>query len=459
MGLPVFLYSMTSEAASILFQNAILPSADGKETVVDLLINDGKIERIATHIDSTGFKGVRIDATGMHLLPGLVDLHVHFREPGFEYKETIDGGAEAAAAGGFTTVCTMPNLNPAPDSPATLSPQLEAIAEAEKKWPVEIRPYATITMERKGREVVDFKSLETFAREAGHLLAGFSDDGSGIQEAEPMRSALESSSQGNYLIAAHCEVNSLLKGGYIHDGEWAKAHGMKGICSESEWKEIERDIDLLRQTGGRLHICHVSTKESIALIAKAKKEGLHITCETAPHYIAFCEDDLEDDGRFKMNPPLRASADRDVLRQALADGIIDAVATDHAPHSAEEKSRGLKGSAMGIVGLETSLAAIYTYMVSTGRMSLWRMIEAMSLAPRRILGMSGERDGLIKEGRRAELTLVDLKSVESVDSKKFHGSGRATPFEGADLTGKVMATVNTNKIYISENLKPKVSQL
>ncbi|MDE6218285.1 MAG: amidohydrolase family protein, partial [Muribaculaceae bacterium] len=288
---------MTSESASILFQNAILPSADGKETVVDLLITDGKIERIATHIDSTGFKGVRIDATGMHLLPGLVDLHVHFREPGFEYKETIEGGAEAAAAGGFTTVCTMPNLNPAPDSPATLSPQLEAIAGAEKKWPVEIRPYATITMERKGREVVDFKSLETFAREAGHPLAGFSDDGSGIQEAEPMRSALESSSQGNYLIAAHCEVNSLLRGGYIHDGEWAKAHGMKGICSESEWKEIERDIDLLRQTGGRLHICHVSTKESIALIAKAKKEGLHITCETAPHYIAFCEDDLEDDGR------------------------------------------------------------------------------------------------------------------------------------------------------------------
>ncbi|MCM1153197.1 MAG: dihydroorotase, partial [Muribaculum sp.] len=380
-----------------------------------------------------------IDLNGLSLLPGLVDLHVHFREPGYEYKETIKGGYDAARAGGFTTVCTMPNLNPAPDSPENLEVQLKAIRECGTD--VEIRPYACITVRRKGSECVDFESILDYAESKGVVIAGFSDDGSGIQQSEPMLQALKESSRLGFTIAAHCEVNSLLKGGYIHDGEYARTHGHKGICSESEWGEVKRDIELAEHTGGNLHICHVSTKESVDLVREAKKRGVKVTCETGPHYLAFCDTEILEDGRFKMNPPIRSSEDRDALIEGVADGTIDAIATDHAPHSSEEKSKGLAGSAMGVVGLETAFSAVYTYMVKRGHINMHQLIKSMSLNPRRILGMTDKYDGRIMPGNVADFTIVNLDAAFTVDPSAFQGQGRATPFEGVRLYGQVVATI------------------
>ena len=298
---------------------------EGRLTKCDVLVSEGKVERIAERIDAT--EGVvEIDGRGKVLLPGLVDMHVHLREPGFAYKETILSGSRAAAAGGFTTVCTMPNLAPAPDSPEHLQAQLDIIA---RDAAIEVLPYATITTDRKGAELVDYAALAP-------SVAGFSDDGTGVQSAEVMEQAMERVAATGKILAAHCEVESLLHGGYIHDGEWCAAHGHKGICSESEWAEVKRDIEIAERTGCRLHVCHISTKESVALIREAKKRGVKVTCETAPHYLVLCDEDLKEEGRFKMNPPLRARADMEALREGLADGTIDVVATDQAPHSAEE---------------------------------------------------------------------------------------------------------------------------
>jgi len=371
-------------------------------------------------------------AEGKVLLPGLVDMHVHLREPGYGYKETIATGTAAAAKGGFTTVCTMPNLNPAPDSLANLEEQLRLIREEAK---VEVLPYATITRERRGGELIDYKSLAPY-------VAGFSDDGTGVQSQEVMSEAMAAIAQTGGLLAAHCEVESLLRGGYIHDGEWCKTHGHKGICSESEWREVERDIELAEQTGCRLHICHISTKESVELIRKAKARGVKVSCETAPHYLVLCDEDMREEGRFKMNPPLRSRADMEALRRGLADGTIDVVATDHAPHSAEEKSRGLAGSAMGVVGIETSLAAIYTFMVGGGIISLERMVEVMSLRARQLLGLAG---GLIV-GERVDATLVDFRSEYNVDTATFLSKGRSTPFEGMRLRGEVEMTIAAGRV-------------
>lgn len=341
----------------ILIKNALL-SPSGKEGTVDILIYEGKIGKIAPQVDSPHDCSV-IDADGLTVIPGLVDVHVHLREPGFSYKETIAAGTAAAAAGGFTTVCPMPNLNPAPDSPENLERQLEIIRRDAK---IETIPYATITRSRLGAELVDYEALAPF-------VAGFSDDGSGVQDEEVMREAMREIAKTGKILAAHCEVNSLLRGGYIHDGEYARANGHRGICSESEWGEIERDIRLAGETGCRLHICHISTAESVDLIRRAKERGVRVTCETAPHYLAFCDEDMREEGRFKMNPPIRSRRDMEALREGAADGTIDVIATDHAPHSAEEKSKGLEKSAMGVVGLETSLAAVYTHMVKPGHIS------------------------------------------------------------------------------------------
>lgn len=397
----------------------------------DVVVSDGKVERIAEYIEATDDM-VEMDGRGKVLLPGLVDMHVHFREPGFSYKETILSGSRAAAAGGFTTVCTMPNLNPAPDTMENLQAQLDII---ERDAVIEVLPYATITKARKGDELVDYAALAP-------KVAGFSDDGTGVQSAEVMEQAMKAVAATGKMVAAHCEVESLLNGGYIHDGEWCKAHGHKGICSESEWAEVKRDIEIAERTGCHLHVCHISTKESVELIREAKKRGVRVSCETAPHYLAMCDEDLRDEGRFKMNPPLRSRADMEALREGLVDGTIDVVATDHAPHSAEEKGRGLAGSAMGVVGIETSLAAIYTLMVASGVIDFGRMVEVMADAPRRLLGLKG---GLV-EGERADMTLVDFGKEFSVCPEEFLSCGRATPFEGMRLHGEVICTIAGGKV-------------
>ena len=410
---------------TILIKNALL-SPSGKEGTADILISEGKIVEIAPHIDSPQ-DCCEVRADGLTVIPGLVDVHVHLREPGFSYKETIATGTAAAAAGGFTTVCPMPNLNPAPDSPENLECQLGIIRKDAK---IETIPYATITRSRLGAEPVDYAALSPF-------VAGFSDDGSGVQDEETMRKAMEGIAKTGKILAAHCEVNSLLRKGYIHDGEYARAHGHRGICSESEWREIERDIRLSEETGCRLHICHISTAESVDLIRRAKERGVKVTCETGPHYLAFCDEDMQEDGRFKMNPPLRSRRDLEALRAGAADGTIDVIATDHAPHSAEEKSKGLEKSAMGVVGLETSLTAVYTYMVKTGIISFDRMIDMMATAPRRLFGF----DGGLTPGNRADLSLVDFNREWNVNPADFLSMGKSTPFEGVTLTGKVMLTI------------------
>ena len=368
-----------------------------------------------------------VDCRGRWVSAGLVDLHVHLREPGFSSKETIATGTAAAAHGGFTTVCAMPNLEPAPDSLENLRRETEII---ERDAVVKVLPYATITRRRAGREIVDFTALKPY-------VAAFSDDGSGVQDDGMMLAAMRAAAANDCIIAAHCEVNSLLHGGYIHDGAYAAAHGHKGISSESEWRQIERDIRLAEQTGCRYHVCHISTKESVALIRDAKRSGVRITCETGPHYLTMCDADLREEGRFKMNPPIRSAADRDALIEGAQDGTIDVIATDHAPHTAEEKSRGLAGSAMGVAGLETSFAVIYTKLVMAGIISPERMIELMAEAPRRIFALGGG----LAAGEKADIAVFDLDNEFTVDPATFLSKGRSTPFEGWRLHGQTILTL------------------
>ena len=368
-----------------------------------------------------------VDCRGRWVSAGLVDLHVHLREPGFSSKETIATGTAAAAHGGFTTVCAMPNLEPAPDSLENLRRETAII---ERDAVVKVLPYATITRRRAGREIVDFAALRPY-------VAAFSDDGSGVQDDDMMLAAMRAAAANDCIIAAHCEVNSLLHGGYIHDGAYAAAHGHKGISSESEWRQIERDIRLAEQTGCRYHVCHISTKESVALIRDAKRSGVRITCETGPHYLTMCDADLREEGRFKMNPPIRSAADRDALIEGAQDGTIDVIATDHAPHTAEEKSRGLAGSAMGVAGLETSFAVIYTKLVMAGIISPERMIELMAEAPRRIFALGGG----LAAGEKADIAVFDLDNEFTVDPATFLSKGRSTPFEGWRLHGQTILTL------------------
>lgn len=404
---------------------------DGAFRTADVRIRDGVLIEVASDIEPDEGEDVK-EAEGKHLLPGLVDMHVHLREPGYGYKETISSGTRAAARGGFTTVCPMPNLNPAPDTLDNLREQLSIV---ERDAFIDVRPYATITMARKGDELVDYEALAPY-------VAGFSDDGTGVQSAEVMEAAMARIAPTGKLLAAHCEVESLLNGGYIHDGEWAKARGHRGICSESEWGEVKRDIEIAERTGCRLHICHISTKESVELIRQAKQRGVRVTCETAPHYLVLCDEDMKEEGRFKMNPPLRARADMEALRRGVADGTIDVIATDHAPHSAEEKSKGLEKSAMGVVGIETSLAAIYTFMVGGGVIGLEQMVRLMSLNARALLGMGG---GIIL-GEKIDATLVDFRTEFNVEPDKFLSKGRSTPFEGMRMRGEVELTIAAGRV-------------
>lgn len=391
----------------------------------DILAREGIIVRTGSGIEAG--KDTRIiDTTGLLVSSGFVDLHVHLREPGYSYKETIRSGSMAAARGGYTTVCAMPNLDPVPDSPGTLAAEKEII---DRDAVIEVLPYASITKGRKGEELVDFKALR------GQCVA-FSDDGSGVQDREVMLRAMELCAELGCIIAAHCEDNSLLGGGYIHKGRYAAAHGHRGICSESEWRQIERDLELSGMTGCRYHVCHISCKESVELIRRAKDRGVRVSCETAPHYLALCEDDLQEDGRFKMNPPLRSAEDRQALIEGLRDGTIDAIATDHAPHSAEEKSRGLGGSAMGITGLETAFPVLYTSLVKTGLVPLGRILDALTDTPRRIFGLEGG----LRPGCRADITLLDLDGEFTIDSSSFLSKGRSTPFDGMRASGRAVKT-------------------
>jgi len=392
---------------------------------------------------------------GKLVTTSFADIHVHFREPGYSCKETIRTGSLAAVRGGYGVVCAMPNLNPVPDSLETLALEQEII---DRDAVIDVLPYCAITKGRIGRELVDFHALKD-------RCVAFSDDGSGVQDEEMMRRAMKAAAREDVIIAAHCEDNALLHGGYIHDGRYAAAHGHKGISSESEWGQIARDLKLAEETGCRYHVCHISTRESVELIRAAKARGVRVTCETGPHYLTLCEDDLQEDGRFKMNPPLRSADDREALVEGLADGTIDVVATDHAPHTAEEKSRGLEGSAMGIVGLETAFPVLYTKLVLTGRIPLERLLDAMSTAPRRIFrlerflhcgrndsmgcgrndSMDAGRNDSMDYGRddsmAADLVVIDLEEEFTIDSGSFLSKGKATPFDGWRVRGLVLQTI------------------
>ena len=373
-----------------------------------------------------------VEFNNCFLFPGLTDVHVHLREPGFSYKETIGSGTLAAARGGFTAVCAMPNLDPVPDSAEHLDVELAAIRRGAR---VRVLPYAAITRGERGQELADMAEL------APRCVA-FSDDGKGVQSEAMMRRAMLRAAELGKIVAAHCEVDSLLRGGYIHDGEYARAHGHRGICSESEWREVERDVRLAAETGCKLHICHVSTRESVDIIRDAKARGVDVTCETAPHYLLLTDSDLQEDGRFKMNPPLRSAADRDALLAAVLDGTVDMIATDHAPHSAEEKSRGLERSSMGIVGLETAFPVLYTRLCLGGALPLGRLLELMSSAPAARFGLPCG----IEEGAPADLTVFDPHARWTVEPEKFASLGRATPFAGWELCGRFPLTLCAGRV-------------
>ena len=365
------------------------------------------------------------------VLPGFCDVHVHFREPGFSYKETILSGTRAAARGGYTAVCTMPNLNPVPDSPETLQPQLDAI---EKDARIAVYPYGAITKGEKGEVLADLEAMAP-------KVVGFSDDGRGVQSPLLMEQAMRKARELGKLIVAHCEDNSLLRGGYIHDGRYAREHGHRGICSESEWGPIARDLELAAKTGASYHVCHISTKESVEIIRQAKKSGVDVTCETGPHYLTMDDSMLREEGRFKMNPPLRSKDDRLALVEGLRDGTIDMIATDHAPHSAEEKSRGLQGSAFGVVGLETAFPILYTCLVRPGLLPMDRLLAALVTNPRNRFGIPMGND----------FSVWDLNAQYQIDPGDFLSQGKATPFEGWQVFGRCMATFRDGKpVYTAQ---------
>ncbi len=410
----------------------------GRFAAGSLLVEDG---RMAADMPGTAADRT-VDLGGRHVVPGLVDVHVHLREPGFPHKETIATGTAAAARGGYTTVCAMPNLNPAPDTPEHLRVQTDLIG---RDAVVRVVPYASITMGQRGcGELVDFAALAPY-------VAGFSDDGRGVQSAELMEEAMRRAAAAGRPIVAHCEVDDLLRGGYIHDGGYCREHGHKGICSESEWRQVERDIMLAEKTGCQYHVCHVSTRESVELVRQAKARGLRVSCETAPHYLLLCDEDLQEDGRFKMNPPLRSRADRDALVAGIADGTIEVIATDHAPHTAEEKSRGLAGSAMGIVGLECAFGVLYEHLVVPGKIGLERLVELMAVNPRRIFGLGGG----LEPGEAADFTVLDLETPYEIDPAAFRSKGRATPFAGWPVRGRAVLTVVGGRVVYDGKESPE----
>lgn len=402
-----------------MFENGILKKSD-------VAVKDGVIADVSDEISPLSFSVV-YDFNNFVLFPGLADVHVHLREPGFSYKETIKTGTLASAHGGYTDICSMPNLKPVPDSAEHLKQQT-GIIKADAA--VNVYPYASITVGQMGEKLSD---MEEMAKDA----IAFSDDGRGVQSEEMMRSAMEKAKSLGKMIVAHCEDNSLLHGGYIHDGEYARKNGHKGICSESEWGQIERDLRLAEKVGCAYHVCHISCKESVEVIRAAKARGVDVTCETAPHYLALNDGMLRNEGRFKMNPPIRSETDRLALIEGIADGTIDMIATDHAPHSKEEKSGGLKNSLNGIVGIETAFPVLYTELVKTGIISLERLIDLMSVNPCRRFKIDTE----VKKGSTAKFTVFDLEEKYTIDPEEFLSMGKSTPFEGKEVYGRCIMTV------------------
>lgn len=412
------------------FKDAVYYTTEGfrKGTIT---VSDGRVFLSP----SVGFIGP--DANDKVILPGLADVHVHLREPGFSYKESIATGSESGARAGYTALLAMPNLDPVPDSVEHLGAELDAIALTAV---TDVFPYAALTVGEKGKELSDIEGLAP-------RVIGFSDDGKGVQNEALMREAMHRAKACGKVIAAHCEAEELLRGGYIHDGAYARAHGHKGICSESEWRMVERDVRLAEETGAAYHVCHVSTKESVDIVRRAKARGVDVTCETAPHYLVLTEDDLKEDGRFKMNPPLRTAADREALIEGLRDGTVDMIATDHAPHTDEEKGRGLEDSLMGVIGLEFAFPVLYTELVLTGRITLHRLAEAMSTAPAKRFGLRG---GDIRDGSPADLAVIDLGREWTVRGRESASMGSATPFEGRRVKGKNIMTILNGEIIWKE---------
>ena len=413
------------------------------------MYEDGKIITRNVSFDGVSFSSIEGDLSrfdensvvidNMAILPGFCDVHVHLREPGFSYKETIKSGTLASARGGYTAVCSMPNLDPVPDSREYLDVQLDII---RRDASIAVYPYGSITVSQKGEVLSDMKDM------ADDVIA-FSDDGRGVQNEEMMISAMERAKSLNKMIVAHCEDNSLLRGGYIHDGEYARAHGHRGICSESEFGQIARDLELVKKVGCKYHVCHVSAKESVEIIRKAKAEGVDVTCETGPHYLTMTDLDLEEDGRFKMNPPIRGKEDRDALIAGIKDGTVDVLATDHAPHSAEEKSRGLEKSNMGVVGIETAFPVMYTHLVKTGVITLEELIGLMSDKPRERFGITSD----------CGFTVFDLGDEYEINPDEFLSMGKSTPFKGMRVYGRCLATVYGGKAaYLSEKLTSHVNK-
>lgn len=399
---------------------------DGRFVPSDVEVQGGIVSRVEPAVVPNS--GVPVFNYSGIVVPGLVDVHVHLREPGFSFKETMETGTAAATRGGYTAVCAMPNLNPVPDSAEHLAVELEAIRRGAK---VRVYPYGSLTVGERGLEMADISAMADAA-------VAYSDDGRGVQDEDMMRECMRTVAATGKLLAAHCEVDELLRGGYIHDGAYARAHGHRGICSESEWREVERDIRLAEETGCAFHVCHVSTKESVRLVREARARGVNVTAETAPHYLLLTEEDLQEDGRFKMNPPLRERADRDALIEGLLDGTIGMIATDHAPHTPEEKSRGLEKSPMGVSGLECAFPVLFTGLVEKGAVTLEKLVELMSSAPAKRFGIPG---GEIEVGKPANLAVFDIDTEYTIDSSEFASMGRATPFEGWRVRGKCLMTV------------------
>ena len=395
-----------------------------KVNVISAALDSVFVDSVAASISALGLSA--FDSSRYAVFPGFCDVHVHFREPGFSYKETIATGSYASARGGYTAVCTMPNLNPVPDSVENLAIQKKMIEAAAC---IHVYPYGAITVGEKGETLAD---LEGMAPD----VIGFSDDGRGVQSDDMMREAMVRAKALNKMIVAHCEVNDLLRGGYIHDGEYAAAHGHRGICSESEWAQIARDLELAKEIGVKYHVCHISTKESVDIIRKAKAEGVDVTCETGPHYLVMDDSMLREEGRFKMNPPLRSKEDREALIAGILDGTIDMIATDHAPHSAEEKAKGLEKSAFGVVGIETALPILYTYLVKPGILTMDRLVELLVINPRERFGIS----------LGCDYSIWDLEEEYAVDPAEFQSMGKATPFEGWKVNGRCLATVCNGKL-------------
>jgi dihydroorotase len=411
---------------------------DGQFVSSDIRLDKDGILFIEKQDFSSLSSSLILDGSSYYFMPGFIDVHVHLREPGFSYKETIESGTAAAAHGGYTDICAMPNLNPVPDCPQNLAIEEEMIQQEAK---IRVHPYGAITKGQKGQELADLAGI-------AQRVVAFSDDGHGVQSSEMMERAMRQAKALGKIVAAHCEVNDLLQGGYIHAGEYARSHGHRGICSASEYQQIDRDLNLAAKTGCAYHVCHISAKESVELIRQAKKTGVDVSCETGPHYLTLCDQDLQEDGRFKMNPPLRSKADQEALIEGIADGTIDMIATDHAPHSAEEKSRGLEKSAMGIVGLETAFPILYTNFVKTGIWTLKQLVDLFYTHAKDRFLIGGEIVG----GRPANGCLWDLQATERIDPNTFLTKGRATPFAGAEVTGKCLLTLCNGKISYQNSL-------